>query len=405
MKRFAVGWSKTKIPVLRTWWTDRSTRLLRIAVVLLAALALLKLGDEFRRLIWESGRSGAIDLRILHELVYRWFAGRSVYSELITAVHPPATYAILWPLLGWLAVAPARWLWAGTTVAVLGWLAYLTVHESGADTPLERVFVALMLFSINATGVTIGNGQLTVHLLPVLVAGLLLLRRGRGGGREDLLAAAMLLVTLAKPSVSVPFFWIVLFVSGRLRPALLVALGYIALTLFAASFQEPGLGILLRGWLANSSALAVRGGYANLPIWLFTLGLEQWILPASLLALMALGFWTYRHRHGDLWLLLGVTALVARFWTYHRLYDDLLVLFPMIALFRIAKRGPSTDGNDVLAGMLLAITIFAMLAPARLRYAPWPWYLLFTGGHALVWIAVLIFLLDRARRERNAGGG
>ncbi|KPL15508.1 MAG: hypothetical protein AMJ93_16560 [Anaerolineae bacterium SM23_84] len=120
---------------------------------------------------------------------------------------------------------------------------------------------------------------------------------------------------------------------------------------------------------------------------------------------MALGFWTYRHRHGDFWLLLGVTALVARFWTYHRLYDDLLVLFPMVALFRIAKRGPSTDGSDVVAGMLLTITIFAMLAPARLRYAPWPWYLLFTGGHALVWITVLIFLLDRARREKRARGG
>jgi hypothetical protein len=405
MERFVVSWSSTKIPVLRTWWTDRNTRLLRIAVVLLAALALLKLGDEFRRLIWESGRSGAIDLRILHELVYRWFDGRSVYSELITAVHPPATYAILWPLLGWLAVAPARWLWAATTVAVLGWLAYLTVRESGADTSLERVFVALLLFSMNATGVTIGNGQLIVHLLPVLVAGLLLLQRGRGGWREDLLAAAMLLVTLAKPSVSVPFFWIVLFVSGRLRPALLLALGYVALTLFAASFQEPGLGILLRGWLANSSALAVRGGYANLHVWLFTLGLEQWILPASLLALMALGFGTYRHRHGDFWLLLGVAALVGRFWTYHRLYDDLLILLPMVTLFRIAQRGPSTDGSDVVAGMLLAITILAMLVPARLRYAPWPWYLLFTGGHALVWIAVLIFLLDRARRERDAGVG
>jgi hypothetical protein len=69
MKRFAVGWSSTKILVLRTWWTDRSTSLLRIAVVFLAALALLKLGDEFRRLLWESGRTGAIDLKNLHDVV------------------------------------------------------------------------------------------------------------------------------------------------------------------------------------------------------------------------------------------------------------------------------------------------------------------------------------------------
>jgi len=48
MKHFVMGWNRTKIPVLRTWWTDRSTGLLRIAAVFLAALALLKLGDELR---------------------------------------------------------------------------------------------------------------------------------------------------------------------------------------------------------------------------------------------------------------------------------------------------------------------------------------------------------------------
>lgn len=391
--------------MLRTWWTDRGTRLLRIAVVFLAALALLKLGDEFRRLLWESSRSGAVDLLLRHKEVRCWFAGEPVYSEMTTALYPPASYAILWPLVGWLTPTESRWLWAVTTVAVLVWLASLIVRESGADTSPEHAFVALMLLSMNATGVTVGNGQLIVHLLPALLTGLLLLQREGCGWHEDLLAAALLLVTLVKPSVSLPFFWIVLFSPRPLRSVLLITLGYLALTLLAVQFQEPELWTLLQGWLVRGSTEAVEGGYANLQIWLSVFGLGEWIFPASLVTLMALGFWTYRHRHGDFWLLLGVTALVARFWTYHRLYDDFLVLFPMIALFRIAKRGPSTDGSDMVAGMLLAITIFAMLAPARLRYAPWPWYLLFTGGHALVWIAVLIFLLDRARREKNAKVG
>jgi hypothetical protein len=336
-------------------------------------------------------------------VVQRWFAGQPVYSELDYAVLPPATYAILWPPLGGLAVTPARWLWAITALAALGWLAYLIVCESGADTPLERSFVALMLLSMNATGVTIGNGQLILHLLPPLVAGLLLLHRRQGRWCEDLLMAAMLLVALVKPSVSVPFFWIVLSIPRRLRPALLVALGYIALTLFSAVFQEPGPLMLLRGWLVRGSTLAVSGGYANLHIWLATLGLKECILPTSLFVLLALGCWTYHHRRGDLWLLLGVTAIVARLWTYHRLYDDLLILLPMVALFRIAKQGPSDDGSDVEAGLLLAITILTMLAPARLRCAPWPWYLLFTGLHAIVWIAVLVFLLDRAKRQQSMG--
>ncbi len=65
----------------------------------------------------------------------------------------------------------------------------------------------------------------------------------------------------------------------------------------------------------------------------------------------------------------------------------------------------NTWAGDLSKYEVISEQLLTMLAPARLRYAPWPWYLLFTGGHALVWIAVLIFLLDRARRERNAGVG
>jgi len=397
--------------MLRIWWADHRTTLLRLAVALMTVAALVWLGYQFWRLlwgsspIWHTSPSGAVDLKIRMGEVHRWFAGRPIYNEPeCCAMDPPATYAILWPLLGWLELTPARWLWAATALGALGWLVYLIVQESGADTPLERVFVALMSLSMYATGATIGNGQLIVHLLPVLVTGLLLLQQGQRGWRKDLGVAALILMALAKPSVSVPFFWIVLFVSGRLRPALLATSGYTAITLFAASFQEPGLLALLRDWLARTSAMT-RGGYADLHIWLATLGLDEWILPVSLLVLAALGLWTYRHRHVDIWLLLGITAFIARFWTYHRWYDDLLILLPMITLFRIAKRGPSADGSDVMAGALLAITMLTTLAPGGLYLFPPPWNMLYVAGQVFVWIVVLIFLLDRARRERDAQVG
>ena len=81
-----------------------------------------------------------------------------------------------------------------------------------------------------------------------------------------------------------------------------------------------------------------RGGYANEHSWLEAIKLEGLEGPASLLALMILGFWVYRYRRADIWILMGVTALVARFWTYHMWYDDLLILLPMVALFRIANQ-------------------------------------------------------------------
>ena len=69
----------------------------------------------------------------------------------------------------------ARLLWAATGLVALAWLAWRMVWVSGAQTALERAFVALMLLSMNATGVAIGNGQVIVHILALLVAAVSLL--------------------------------------------------------------------------------------------------------------------------------------------------------------------------------------------------------------------------------------
>ena len=389
--------------------------LMRAAIVIMAMASVVWLGYQFWRLlwgsapIWHTSPTGAVDLKLLHQLVHEWFAGRPVYRELSTAVHPPATYVLLWPMLGWLEVGPARWLWAVTTVVALTALVYVVVRESGADSSLERAFVALIPCSIYATGAAIGNGQLIVHLLPMLLVGLLLLHRRRRERQAHVLASALILATLVKPTISVPFLWLVLFVPSFPGPISLVALGYCLLTLFAVSFQDSTLTVLLHDWNARSSSVAVAGGQgnvANLHVWLGSLGLKEWILPTSLALLLALGLWSYRHRHVDIWILMGVTAYVARFWTYHRWYDDALILLPIVTLFRIAKRGPSDHAEDVIAGVLLGATLLLMLAPGGLFLLPPPWNTVYLVGQVMVWIVTLLFLLGQAQaenRKRTAG--
>jgi len=408
-------WSTTIAPSLREWWAGYGVMLMRAAIVIMAIASLVWLGYQFWRLlwgsapIWHTSPTGAVDLKLLHQLVHEWFAGRPVYRELPTAVHPPATYVLLWPMLGWLDVAPARWLWAVTTVVALTALIYVVVQESRADSSLERAFMALIPCSIYATGAAIGNGQLIVHLLPMMLVGLLMLHRRRRERQAHLLASALILATLVKPSISVPFLWLVLFVPRFPGPASLVALGYCLLTLFAVSFQDSTLTVLLHDWNARSSSVAVAGGQgnvANLHVWLGSLGLKEWILPTSLALLLALGLWSYRHRHVDIWILMGVTAYVARFWTYHRWYDDALILLPIVTLFRIAKRGPSDHAEDVIAGVLLGATLLLMLAPGGLFLLPPPWNTVYLVGQVMVWIVTLLFLLGQAQAEnrmRTAG--
>jgi hypothetical protein len=383
----------------RERWARHHRPVLWFSIVLMSVIAARRLARAVTALL--AGETVGDTTNIFHVLIHRWFAALPVYSELGTAVHPPATYVILWPFFGWLELEPARWLWAATNIAALAWLAYLIVRESGASTVLERAFVALLLLSMRGTEYTVTIGQFTVLLLPLLLVGLLLLYDRRRGWGRDLLAGVLLLLALVKPPVSAPFLLIALFLPGGLRPTILVALGYAALNFFAVSYQEADLATLLREWLTRSSELAVHAGTANLHIWLAAIGLEKWILPTSLLVFAGLGLWIYRHRHVDLWLLMAVAAIVARFWTYHRAYDDLLLLLPEVALFRLAKRGPSDGGIDVAAAALLALAAIGMLAPIRMLRLSTTGHLLLTGGIAVVWIAMLIFLMKQAAREKS----
>ncbi len=222
----------------------------------------------------------------------------------------------------------------------LAWLAILLLRASEAQDRLDRWFVVLMPLSLNATGVCLGNGQLIIHLLPVILAGLLLVSDPRGGWGRDAAAAGLMTIGLAKPSIAAPFFWIVLFAPRRLRPAVLTVVFYGLLTVGAAHFQKAGLLELIKQWLDYAPGHVAEEGYADLHKWLTVLGLKSYALPASLIVLVAIGIWTYRYRKADLWLQLAVVALVARLWTYHRQYDNLLLLPAMLILFRQTQVRP-----------------------------------------------------------------
>ncbi len=79
-----------------------------------------------------------------------------------------------------------------------------------------------------------------------------------------------------------------------------------------------------------------------------------------------------------------------------------MLLLPMIALFRIAKQNSTSAGvSDLFAGGLLAIALISMLAPASLFTFPPSWNWLAMTVQVTVWFMILIFLVRRARVEKN----
>jgi hypothetical protein len=380
-------------------WSIHGSRLLAGAALLMAVMGGMMLTARFTRLV--STPSGAIDLRYYVDWAHLWFARQPVYALPEGPEYPPGSMPLLWLLVGWLRFDQARLWWAIVDVVALTGLAIGFIRATGAKGLAPRAFVAMLLPSMTPTGAAVGNGQLILHVLPILLIALVVLPRRSPGWRRDIVAALLLAFTLVKPTVSVPLFWAACVVYGGVRVVLLAAAAYAGLTLFAAAFQDATLWDLLKTCVMNAVRQATIAPDVNLQFVLRLLGLHAWMLPASALALGLLGVWTYRHRRQDVWVLLGIAALVARLWTYHRLYDGVLVTIAEVALFRMASRRFRADGIGVAAGTLLAANVLIFLFPGpagpggtfpRIGFA-------LLIGQAVMTVIDLAFLLYAGSRE------
>lgn len=406
MKDIPFCLNKIPINLLQGWWEGKRTVCLVLASAVMLCAAFFRLKYEIPRLLFDEGALGAIDLRIFHEFVHAWFSGLPVYGTMETANYPPASFLILWPLVGWVSETGARWLWAVSALMAFASIAFFIIKGGCSDYLPERLFIILFLLSVYPTNVTIGNGQLIIHLVALLLVGTIVLQRKDRDLKYAFFSSVAFLVALVKPTVTVPFLWLLLFVPKGRRSFLLVVSGYLSLTILACIFR-PGdflqvINAAITQCLHGAASQAELTGYANVHSWLVFWGLERLMLPASLTILALLGIWIHRHRDADLWLLLGVTALAARVWTHHPVYEDLLVVLPLVSLLRIIRRGSLSDEAKGLASVLIAVTSLGLLVPATLRLFPSPWKYLFTVGQAAIWLSVLIFLLNLARTQKKA---
>ncbi len=391
-------------------------------IALLAYIAFARLSFTFQHLLNES----PLDLRSRYLAVSQWFTGNGLYAT-HSSTYPPASYLILWPILGWLPFETARRLWALLVLLALGWLAAWCVRGnsscSGSRTlPLsQRCFAAMFLLAMTSTSVAVWLGQSIPLLLALLTLAILLLypaRGGAAGGRREAAASLLMLVALVKPSVSAPFLWLLLWSPARPRASVSVVFGYVALTLAALWFQKDGFQEVL-GWaeIVNRNGAQLSEGYANLRVWLAAAGLKAWSHPASLLVLLWLGFWTHAYRRTDVWLRLGVVGLIARLWTYHNSYDDMLLILPMLALLRIAACNfPSTTQSDGFWNWGLANLrnqarqaqiLFGILASLLLLLPSWLFQksllgLTARGLTGFTMVMTLAFLLRFAKKQQTS---
>lgn len=360
----------------------------------------------------------AIDLLIRMDEVRRWFSGITIYGDAHSANYPPATYTLMWPLVGWLPEPEARALYAASILASVIAIAAIGVRVSGATGLPGTALVALLVMPLGATQITVWIGQLGLHVVACLLGAAALLLGTRGGAATaatvrpdrwstDLAAAALLTASLVKPTLSVPVVGAILMLTSRWRPLLLTGGLYLGLTFLAAAFQDASAAGLIVLWLGRESIMNLPLGSVNTHLWLHWLGVDGSMLPASLLWLIAGGVWAWRYRDADPWIVIAVAALVARLWIHHRAFDDVILVIPMIVLFRIASSAYDRSGGGAGAPTAAPLMAAALLAVVYgLGHAPWHWlsgedrtlWLIAEVGRTIAWVATLGFLLWQAQR-------
>lgn len=360
------------------------------------------MGVELYRALIATDDKGAVDLMCFFHFYHAWVAGASYNT--IKSAYPPASHLLFWPLVGWLDLPAVRWWGAFTNLLALTGLIYLAIKHSQLTTQLEKVYLALLIVAMYPTSVAIGNGQIPLYVIDLLLVTVLMLNIPTVSWRKDLVVSLLMVGALIKPNITAPFGALILFMPStyrHYRHIFIIGFLYLLLTIWALSFQPTDLPTILHSWsavLAWQTSL-VDIGYANLSNWLIPLGLSRFSLSLFIGLLVIHAGWVYYYRHCDVWLLLGVTALVARLITYHGIYDDILVIIPLIAMIRM-NRGANKP-LDNYAYLLVALSWFPLMAPARLHMINSWVGALFWIGQPLFWLILLGFLLMRTQQAHK----
>ena len=219
---------------VRSWWSSYKTTVLWIAVAVLSAAALLNIPHKFHRAVWTP--EGSADLRSRYGEVQAWFAGKPIYGELEAVGYPPASYPMLWLLLGWSSLPTAKFFWAVTVLAMLLWLSYLVVRESGAMAVGALCAIALSMNGRVYAGLAIST--------PIWRALARSAPWSPSNSHGAMIWLSLMCCALVKPNLRA-MYWMHPAENGNLWR--LLGVGYIALTLITSFFQQFILYALLAG--------------------------------------------------------------------------------------------------------------------------------------------------------------
>jgi hypothetical protein len=255
----------------------------------------------------------------------------------------PSSPAVTAPLLpvalpfSFLPWAAAKWAWlivAVTAIAFTPAIAFRAAERFGHAVGSLRLTIHLLFFSLLATRLAVGNGQLVCPVIFLLMLALKI--------TSPWLAGLVLGIALSKYSVAIPVAIVFLFRRDWIAlavAALVQFAGAVALSLWTGST----LLSILTEYLAIARMHAPQAGYQ------FQSPVVDAVIAA---ALLAIAWWRFARRRYQVLAFLCAGSLLV---VYHRVYDGVLLLPAIIALAPLKRRPMWTT-----IGLAIALSVLML---------------------------------------------
>lgn len=268
----------------------------------------------------------------------------------VASGYPPWAFFWSFPFIPPVDWGYARAWFFGLNVVSLAFLGIYAWRGTVSCSPMQRLFPVACVFSMNAIGTTLGNGQWGIILCALLATTSLSLHRG-----ATTIPALIYAASLLKPTFG--FTHAAVFLRRNSWRALLLAGLFTASSWLAVSWH---VGIspldMLHQMLEQTTrwndvsysipdALAGIGAPRNLAM----LGcLATGVVSAACILGMKPRETLYE---------LAVCATLARVMAYHQLYDNVLIVFLVIAIARLAIQRAKMVDFAVLFALLVSVWI------------------------------------------------
>lgn len=309
------------------------------------------------------------------------------------ATYPPASMPLFTVLIGPLAASDTlvRATWLGLNLAAAGLVVALSLRGWATGwSPWQRLVFAAVALASKPVRLTLGMGQYSLLPLASMLGALALIERGR-----VVSAAVLMVLALAKPTMSLPFAGMLLLWNPQARKACAgacVILGVLHLSL--AGWLGRGSVSLLHDWLARARTQDAAG-LVDIPSMLvrWTPELHVGALPVSLVVL-ALGWaaMVALRSRAEPRELAVLAFYVAAVFTYHRPYDLVLLIPGFATVIQRGRRYRIWAWPTVAYALLL-------LAPAERGFVPPQLYE--TAVATLVYLFLAGQLVAMAARPRS----